>query len=236
MGAATPAIPYIMAAVAAGAQYVNTKNTQARQDEQAAQGIRNQAAVQKRADQDVNATVDKLAASTAAQAREQRATDYMNQLRANRDKITSGLTPNIGSGVFQRSAAAANDAVQQKAQDTAGLMATMDAAGLQRQQEGFDYGQLGTQLGLDRRESQGQQFMDQMRMNAIHRNGLVDLGAGLLSAGAGYAAGRMAPTGIAAATGATDGTAAVPSANWWDAAGTIPVNEATGRIPAWRWS
>lgn len=201
MGAGAAAVPYIVAALAAGGEYVNTTNTQKRQDEAAAQAIRSQGAIQQKANQQVNQTVDKIAGSTSAAAEQQRNADYMAQLQKNRAITTAGLQPTIGSSAFQQDAAQAADAVNSKAAQTAGLMARMDAPGIQRQQEGFDYGKLGTNLGLDQRQSQGQSFMDQIRMNAIHRNAKIDLAAGLANAYAGAAAG-----GASGAAGAGGGS------------------------------
>lgn len=179
------AIPLIMMAVAAGGQYYETQKTASRQDQAAADAIRNQGKIQKEGDAKVSDTVAKLADSTAAAAKEQRLTDYLQVLRRNKDTTTAGLTPTIGSEAFRADANTAAGDVQNYAQQTAGLMSRMDAPGIQRQQEGFDYGRLGTELGLVGRESQGQAFLDQLRQRGIRRNAKIDLASGLLMAGAG---------------------------------------------------
>jgi len=179
------AVPLIMMALAAGGEYYNTEKTASRQDQAAADAIRNQGNIQKEGDAKVSDTVAKLADSTAAAAKEQRLTDYLQVLRRNKDTTTAGLTPTIGSDAFRADANAAAGDAQNYAQQTAGLMARMDAPGIQRQQEGFDYGRLGTDLGLIGRESQGQAFLDQLRQRGIRRNAKIDLASGLLMAGAG---------------------------------------------------
>lgn len=187
--ATSTAVALALAAAAAGTEYYNTEHTAHQQDQAAAQGIRNQGRIQKEGDAKVNEAVSKLAASNAESAKAQRLDDYLGVLRRNKGDLTAGLTPVIGSNVFKTDAATAANDVQGYAANNAGLMARMDAPGVQRQQEGVTYGQLGTDLGLVKRDSQGQDFLDQLKLRAIRRNAGLDLAAGLMSAGAGAAAG-----------------------------------------------
>jgi hypothetical protein len=196
--ATSTAIGLALAAAAAGGQYYNTTKTAQRQDNQAALGIRNQARIQKEADAKVNDAVAKLADSNAASAKQSRLDDYLNVLRRNRSTTEAGLTPNIGSDTFKADAATAANDASSYADKTAGLMARMDAPGIQRQQEGFDYGNLATDIGLIGRESQGQNFLDQLKLRNIRRNAKIDLASGLMSA----AAGGVAAGGTSAASGA----------------------------------
>lgn len=182
-----------LAAAAAGGQYYNTEHTAHQQDQQAALGIQNQANIQKQADAKVNDAVAKLADSNAASAKQSRLDDYLNVLRRNRSTTEAGLTPAIGSDTFKTDAATAANDVSNYTDKNAGLMARMDAPGIQRQQEGFDYGNLATDIGLIGRESQGQNFLDQLKLGRIRRNAKIDLASGLAMAGAGAAAGAGAP-------------------------------------------
>lgn len=199
------AIPYIAMAVAAGAEYKNTQNTANRQDQAAAAAIQNQAGLQKQADSQVNQAVQKIAGSSAQPAIDQRTADYMDVLRRNKATVTQGLTPSIGGSAFKADAANAAEAAQAYGNQNAGLMAQIDAPQMQRQGESFDYGKLATDLGLIGRQSQGQSFLDQVRMNGIRRNPKIDLGAGLLSAYAGSAAGAAGKGASAGAGGAFNG-------------------------------
>lgn len=193
--ATSTAIALALAAAAAGGTYYNTQNTAKRQDEAAADSIRNQSLLQKKADTQVNDTVQKLQGSTSADANAQRLDDYMNVLRANKGKQDNGLTPSIGSQTFQTDSANRAAGSNDYAAKTAGLMARMDAPGIQRQQEGFDYGNLSTDLGLIKRDSQGQSFLDQLRLNGIRRNAKIDLASSLAASGAGAAYGAGAGAG-----------------------------------------
>jgi len=186
------AIALALAAAAAGTEYVNTENTADRQDNAAAQAIQNQSKIQKQADTTVDAAVSKLAASNASDARTARLQDYLQVLRQNKGSTDAGLTPTVGSDAFRTDAASAANDTNAYAQKTAGLLSRIDAPQIQRQQEGFDYGNLATDLGLIGRESQGQNFLDQLRQSRIRRNAKLDLAAGLMSSGAGAAAGSGA--------------------------------------------
>lgn len=199
--ATSTVIALAAAAAAAGGTYYNTEHTAHRQDQQAAQSILNQSRIQKKADSRVDQTVQKLEGSTSADAKEARLNDYMNTLRENKAKLTNGLTPTIGGSAFQTDSANAATGTQDNAAKTAGLMARMDAPGVQRQNEGFDYGNLASDLGQIGRQSQGQNFLDQLKLNAIRRNAKIDLGASLASAYAGSAAGGAGGAASGAASG-----------------------------------
>lgn len=199
--ATSTAIALALAAAAAGGSYYNTQQTAHRQDQAAADAIRNQSKIQKQADTDVNNTVNKLAGSNSAAATAQRLNDYMTTLRRSRANTEAGLSPVIGSDTFKTDARTAANDVSGYAAKTANLMARIDAPTIQRQNEGFDYGKLSTDLGLVGRQSQGQSFLDQLRLNNIRRNAKIDLASGLLSAGAGAAAGGLGGAATAAGSG-----------------------------------
>ena len=184
-------------AASAAANAVNTRNTARRQDAQAAQGIRSQADIQRRADAKVNEHVAELQGSNAEGERKQRMADYMAQLTRNRSSIAGGLQPGIGGDAFQSDAQTALEGVDAKAMGDAGLLARMDAAGMQRQREGTAAGHLGTDIGMIGRESKGQQFIDDLRLRGIRRNGGLDLASGLLgAAGSGMMMGGSNPAGV----------------------------------------
>ena len=196
--ATSTAIALAAAAAAAGGSYYNTQQTAKHQDEAAADSIRNQSLLQKQADAKVNDTVHDLQGSTSADAKAQRLDDYLNVLRANKGKQEQGLTPNIGSQTFQTDSTVRAANSDDYAAKTAGLMARMDAPQIQRQNEGFGYGNLATDLNLVGRQAQGQSFLDQLRLNAIRRNAKIDLASSLLMSGAGaaYGAGGAAAGGL----------------------------------------
>ena len=178
-------LPLLLTAASAGTSYVNSRNTAKAQDNAAADAIRNQSAKQRQADAKVNEEVGKLQNSSSADEKSKRMADYSAMLRRNKAVQGGGLTPAIGSQTFRNDAAAANQQVQSDGLATADLMARMDAPGMQRQGEAFGFGQLATDIGLIKRESSGQSFIDDLRLRAIRRNPWLDLVAGGLSGAAG---------------------------------------------------
>jgi len=83
---------------------------------------------------------------------------------------------------------------------------------MQRQGEAFGYGHLATDIGLIGRESAGQRFIDELRLNSIRRSAGMDLAAGLMGAasgavGAGASAAGAAGTAASGGMTASNGTA-----------------------------
>lgn len=193
MGAEALWVPMLMSAASAGVSAYNTNRTARRQDAALADSIRNQANKQREADAKVNDEVARLKESRSSTDEAQRAGDYARQLIRNRAAMTSGLNPTVGGAAVQSDSAQAAQAAQSLADQTAGLMAMQDSAGMQRQREGFDFGRLGTDLGLIGRESSGQQYIDQARMRAIQRYPWLDIGSGILGGAAGAFSGGFDP-------------------------------------------
>lgn len=173
-------------AAAAAAQAAETQRVARKQDGQLADSIRNQSAKQREADAKVNEEVSKLQGSSSSDEKAKRMADYSAMLRRNKAVQGGGLTmPVVGSQTFRNDAAAANDDVQREGMATADLMARIDAPGMQRQGEGFGFGQLATDISLIGRESRGQAFLDDLRLRAIRRNPWVDVAAGVATSMAG---------------------------------------------------
>jgi len=174
MGTEALWIPAVIAAAGAGVQYYNTERTADRQDKQLAESIRGQARRQEEADARVNEEVRKLQQSTAADERAARLDQYLGTLVRNRRDAQGGITPGIGSGQFQGDAERAAAALDSYGGDQASLAARIDAPLVQRQGEGFAYGNLATDLSRIGREVAGQEFIDRVKLNAIRRNPWLD--------------------------------------------------------------
>lgn len=202
-------ISLALAAGGAAVSYNNTRRTARNTDNALADQIRNQSVKQREADAKVNETVGELEGSTAADERTKRLDDYMQTLRTSKGGLESGLTPAIGSAAFRADAAGDAQDVQKYAGDTAGLMARIDSAGLQRQGEAFSYGKLGTDLGLIGREARGRNWLDDLRVRrASQRNAGMDALSALLSgAGSAVASGSGGAAGSASASGTSGGNA-----------------------------
>lgn len=176
-----------VSALAGGLQYENQRRTTNKQDAQAAQGIRQQGRKQAEVDKRVNDEVEKLKGSTAEDERRQRMGDYMQTIQRSKGGITAGLTPQVGSEAFKDDSGAAAQGAQAATTERAGMLSAVDAAGMQRQGEGFGFGNLATDVGRISREARGDAFIDELRLRAIRRNPWMDLAAGM----AGGAGGAM---------------------------------------------
>ena len=191
--ATSTAIALGLAAASAGASYYNTQRTAKNTDQALATQIRNQGTKQRQANARVDTEVDHLKASTAEKSRREGLDSYLQALLANRAKLHAGLGGEIGSQAFQRASANAATGVDQYANDSADLMARMDAPGQQRQDEAFGYGRAATDISLIAREAAGQNFIDQLMVDrARRRNPWLDA----LSAGLSGAAGAAGSGGL----------------------------------------
>jgi hypothetical protein len=191
-----------LAAAAAGTQYVNTQNTAKRQDQQAATTIRNQSAKQRQADALVAEQVEGMKASTAEASRRKSLDDYTSTLRSRKQRSEAGLTPGMGSARFVADAAQAAQGVADYGSERAGLLAKVDAPGMQRRLEGFSQGRLATDLALVGREAGGQNYLDRLRQESIRRNAGLDALASLMGGASGAAASGGWGDGAAAARSA----------------------------------
>lgn len=190
---------------AAGLQTYNTNKTLSKQDASAAEGIRRTSAIQQRADAAVNDQVKKLEASRSSDERAQRMDQYMKALVGARKKTTAGLENAALGEAFNKAGVAAAGDLQAQGQGRADLLAGVDAAGLQRQGEAFDFGRLATDIALFGRESEGQRFLTELRTRGIRRNPWLDAGASLLgglSSGVAGRAGSVASAASGAGSGA----------------------------------
>lgn len=176
MGTESVWVPLVVAAVSAGAQYYNTQQTAHRQDNALAQQIRDQAAQQREADARVTKTVQDTAASNPDAARASALDQYVTQLKRHQAAADGNLAmPVGGSDAFKADAAKAAMGVQDYGTKFADLMSRIDAPALQRQQEAFNFGDLGTDLTNIKRNAAGQDFLDELRLRSIRRNPWVDM-------------------------------------------------------------
>lgn len=208
-------IPMAISLAGAAAQNAETKRVARKQDEQDSMALLNQQRKQQKADRKVNEEVTELEGSDAQGERAERLDAYMQGLARSRRGMESGTNPAFGSGTFKADAAEAGKDVQQAGADNAALVARMDAPGLQRQNEQFGYGRLATDLGLIGRESQGQRFIDELRMRAIRRRPEVDFAAGALGAAGGAMGGQGGYSGSAGQQPYMNAAPTAPSGAAW---------------------
>lgn len=175
-----------LAAAGAGVNAYNTNKTLDRRDAAAADAIRNQGRLQREADTQVADQLAQLQGSSLEGDRAKRLAQFMETLTANRRGARGvDMGAELGSAAFRAANDAGSSAADQAALRTAGQLATIDAATMQRDREGQAYGRLATDLNLVQRKSAGQKWIDDLRAAAIRRNAGLDVLSGALSGAAG---------------------------------------------------
>lgn len=201
MGAAAAYIPYIFAAVAAGASIYNTNRTAKKQDEALAEGIRRQSQTQRRADAKIAEELTSLEGSRSGDEAATTLQQYQQALQGSEQQAKAGQAL---TGLSKEYDAATNVAGQERGDyvgNIAGLLSRMDAATQQREGEGFRIGDLASNLRILGREAQGQDFISRMKAQGVRRNPWIDAAAAAMNAYAGGAGGGM--TGAATNAGTT---------------------------------
>jgi F0F1-type ATP synthase membrane subunit b/b' len=171
----------IAAAAGAALHSVNEHQVAQQQDEQAAQGIRIQAADQQKADDQVGQNIKNLQQSTPETARANAASAFLSQLRRN-------STAAIGSGTVKGGSARYNTDVNDASQNVlnyganlADTQSRIMAPQLQRQQEGQNAQQLASNIGEIGRQSAANEFLTKLRMRGVVPNPWVDAASSSLS-------------------------------------------------------
>lgn len=149
---------YIAAAIAA-ASAVDQNQTMRRQDRDAASGIRQNMALQEQANQKIAQTIQQQAQSNPADAMASQNDKYLQQLQQQQQLAQQRLARGGLGSAWQAQADRAIGNEMGYANRLAGLMSAVDAPSLQRQQEGFHFGDLGTDIGLIGRDASGNATM-----------------------------------------------------------------------------
>lgn len=189
-------VPLLLSLGAAAVNANETARVQRKEEDTLNQQLIQRGAKQRTADERVDQEVQSLEGSRSDDERVQRLGEYMATLQRGKGMAQAGLTPQIGSSAFQSDAAQAAANVMAGAGQRAGIMARIDAPQLQRQGEAFGYGRAATDLDLIRRESQGDEFVNQLRLRGVRRRPEMDLLAGALSGAGSSMAGGYDGSGI----------------------------------------
>lgn len=182
MGAAAP---YIVAAVATAVSHQQQQRVLKRQDEIAAQGIKQQAKKGQEAARQVGEQAQRIERSQADTATPMQ--QFAEQLARTRPQTAAGLEGQFSSA-YSEAAEEAKAGVSEYGQKFADLMARLDAPTRQRQAEGFEFGRLGTGLGSLGRDASAQDFLTRLRMQGVRPNPYAQMAAQI---GQGYAQSQM---------------------------------------------
>jgi hypothetical protein len=195
-------VPLALAALSAGGEYYNQKQTNQKQNDAEVQAIQNQKEITDKANNASRQLTSDIAKDSSQQIARKSTGDYVAALRKNAAGSTQGGSTKNGAQTFGAStsslvpASAANSrygsgtaASQREVEDYgnayAGDLGQIDAATRMRQNEGLAMGTLGTQLNTLGAQSYGQNFVDQLRSQVAGQgNPWVSLASGLARNGA----------------------------------------------------
>jgi hypothetical protein len=168
---------------AAGLEYYNQTQTEDREDQNEANEINQQSALDKKANQDTQQLLQKDAANNSDTSQK---SALMNQfqtaLKANAAQATGGLNQvgNVSSAYTK----AANDAasgISEYANSQAGDLSSIMAPSLQRQNENAALATYGSQIGAISQQSQGDAALANIKAQGIQANPWLSAAAAGLS-------------------------------------------------------
>lgn len=196
------AIPYVIAAAAAGAQIYNTNKTAKRQDAALAEGIRQKSRTQQKADKAISSELTALEGSRSGDEAATTLQQYQQALEGSQNTARAGQAIAGLSSEYDAATAASNKQSGQYVDKIAGLLSQIDAPLQQREGEGFRIGDLTSNLRILGREGEGQDFLSRMRAQGIRRNPWIDAAAAAANA---YASGGMSAGASTGAGGVNTG-------------------------------
>lgn len=136
--------------------------------------MRQKAATQRRADERIAQTVSDLGQSSPADAIAQAREGYQTAIRGTEGMAASGQALSGLSEAYDQAARSANTDAAGRTGKVADLLARIDAPINQRQQEGFQVGDLRTNLNVLTRDAGQQDFLAKLKAQGVRRNPWID--------------------------------------------------------------
>lgn len=207
MGTEALWIPAVMAVLGAGVSTYNTQKTAKKQDQALAASIERKAEKGRVADKRTGELIDQLETSNPLDERGQALAQYTQALRAGEGAATGGVTRGAGaaSSRYAEDAAAAALGIEGYGANRAANQSVIDAASLQRFNEGKNFSAAGSDINEIARQARMAEFLGGLQVARVGRNPWLDAAAtGLTAAGGAYGSG----TGGGAATSSGAGTTA----------------------------
>lgn len=169
------------------------KQVAKRQDNQLAMQLRQQAASEEKAKQRTQQFIQSQQQQTDVPQKTAAAQQYQAALQANKSASTQPLA-NVGnvSDAYKKAGSDAALGIASYGQNLGDLTASIDAPQQQRQQNQRNIGDFGIDVNRINRRQQGQDFLDQMKLNSIHANPYIGLA---LTAARAYAGAKMGQAG-----------------------------------------
>lgn len=184
MGTEAIWIPLVTAAIGAGASAYQAKRVGDKQDSIAAAGIRRQSENQNKVNERLNRTLKATADSSPDAARQSANDSYLKAIQSQLASGTAGLARRGVSEQYDQLATGAAANADDYASTVAGLLARIDAGGLQRQNERNIASDFSYDISPIAGDIQGDEFLTNLALKRVRRNPYVDLAAGAASGAA----------------------------------------------------
>ena len=189
MGTEAIWIPLLLSAAGVGVNMYNQNQLQNKQEDTIVSGIQQQKKRQGEINNQTQELLSKFQGSNPEQDKARLLAAYTQQLGKNRPMANAGLTEIAGaSGDYKAGTQDAALGIADYGSMLSSLMSRVDAPQYQRQREGVMMGDYGIDLDRVKRASQGDAFINEMRLKSLHSNPWLSALSSALS-GAGAAAG-----------------------------------------------
>lgn len=186
-------IPLALSAVATGAQIYNQRQTAHRQDQALANQIRAQSAKQREADQQTAQLIAQQAKSTDADEKSTALGQFQQAIQRNQGNAQRPLAMQGDvSAAYKKAGSDAALGMGKYAGQIADLVSSIDAPFQQRQNDSYLTDRYKTNIGLIRRNNEGDNYLAQLRLRSIRPNPWISAGSSLLG---GYARSRAGAAG-----------------------------------------
>ena len=169
----------------AAASAYNTQQTAKKQDRALAAQITQQGKKQQQASAKIAEALAAQAQSDPADEQAQQMESYLTTLRQGQQNAGLNTGPGGFSEAYRQGTAEAGQQLGEYGSTRAGLLSSIDAPRLQRQNEGILFDTLGNELRMIGREASGQNYLDQLRYNSIRRDPWLDALSGVASGAGG---------------------------------------------------
>lgn len=212
-----------VAVASAAVQQYNQHQTAKKADKIAAQGIAEQAKLQREANTKLNDQLDVLETSTPEEEYQSRSGQIRDQLRRKQAIGLAGIQNTGGGDAVTTMAEAGRGKAVDYGDFINAAVSGMDAPKLQRQGENFMFADTNSALNIVRRNSAQEDFMTRLRMNGVRQNPWLSMLSAGLSAYAGGAAGGFGGGKTMAGSGtAVPGSTQLPSTFYTQSANALP--------------
>ena len=182
-------VPLILSGLSAGAKAFNINRTAKKQDRELAEGIRKSSAKKQEATQRIDKNLNFLEESSAQPFKDDLQSQFIARINQARALGTDNLDrPGNVSSAFTKASTGAKGQATEFAGQIASLLAGVDAAGNQRQTEGFRAGDLGMDLKRLDRDADSEDFLARLRASRIRPSFPLSVLSGVLDGGASAAA------------------------------------------------